>query len=1441
MPALSLCMIVRDEAEVLARCLDSVADLADEIVIVDTGSLDDTISIALRYDAKVLRYAWHDDFAAARNYSFKHATSPYILWLDADDVLPPEDREKLREWKPRLDKDVYYLLYDYLQDEYGASLCLLHRERIVRKDAGLRWHYPAHECLLIPEGVTSQDLPIRVVHRRPVERVRRDKARNLRILEAAVGDPAYRALPRVRYYLGKEYEDCGQCEAAIGAYHAFLEMDGGWVEDRFNAQLRIARCEYRLSRKDDARRSAKLARKMDPRWSEPNYLLGQLALDEEDYEEAVFWYQSCLREIPAVLSPVDTFCYRLGPLVQLCICYDRLGDHRRAWEFNQKALELWPQDPGLLYNREYLSERLSKQPARQPVRLNLGGAGRRHLDFRTCNKYPGSGVDESFPLESIPYPDASVRSIYSDHALEHLPHVEARAALREWFRVLEPGGDLVVQLPDLAACCRAFIDSTTQAERDWYRYTIYGRQNEQNDLPAAAQFHQTGFTLAELNEELQAAGFILDISGTYDGYGTPSLYARALKPAMELRVAWVGDDGYLANPQSRVRAYHIDRWLRAHACRSGIVSFEEAMNADVAVFFRRFDAAEFARMEQARNAGKRVILDLCEDLFDLPFQWYVPMIRLAHTVVCCSTELARKTAMHHSHVVTIEDAVEADFALNCAYETTNRLRIGWIGMQGNAWMAEQLRSAIEAMGHELVTIHDGADATVTWTLDGWQHALAGCDIAVVPANFRRQPAKSNNRASNAMALGLPVIASPLPAYLEFIVHGENGFLAESEEDWLNCIRILANPEVRRRIGQAGKQTARRYHLDGSGARWRALLFQPEPLVDILIPTRDNPDYLRAALDSIAACTTTPHRVVVINSGAAVSVPAEVEVLQSDRALNYSEALNLGIRSTSSPYVCFLNDDVIVTAGWLGRLLEGFTDGELRDSVAMVNPLSNCDAGWLHDYPLHVGGIPLLPGEHVLRDGTVQMRHGEPHAFSPTRLYGFASPGSRVYEQDWVAFFCTLLPRRGIETIGLLDEGFRNGCEDLDYGRRAALAGLRAAVNEKAFVFHFGSVSRGDKIVSSTGHRQADNRANDARIALKYNRPLVVFHTGYAFESWTAANVLEGGIGGAETCAALLAEALVRRGMRVVVFSPCAGREGEYGGVEYLDTSRFDGFAAMHHAHAFIVSRYAELLDAPVRASRRFLWAHDIWALEPEPTRLRQRAHSLSVIVCLSPWHKEFFANYHGVAPEQIEVIGNGIDPARFCAQVPRIPGRFIYSSSPDRGLDHLLEMFPAIREQLPGAELHVFYGFDNWEKSRKGDSQGEWRGRMEQLLRQDGVQFHGRVGQDRLAREFLQSEFWFYPTAFTETFCISALEAQMAGALCIATDLAALQTTVGPRGVLLPGDPASPQYRFAAIDAIRRPVQDPQWRERIVSDAREWAAEQSWDRIASLWLRLLER
>jgi glycosyltransferase involved in cell wall biosynthesis len=131
-PKLTLCMIVRNEAEVLERCLVSIQGLCDETVVVDTGSTDGTVGIAERLGARVHRFEWCDDFAAARNRSFDLATGEFILWLDADDVLAPESLRRVIELKPRLAREVYYLPYDYAQDEYGRSTCMLYRERIVR-------------------------------------------------------------------------------------------------------------------------------------------------------------------------------------------------------------------------------------------------------------------------------------------------------------------------------------------------------------------------------------------------------------------------------------------------------------------------------------------------------------------------------------------------------------------------------------------------------------------------------------------------------------------------------------------------------------------------------------------------------------------------------------------------------------------------------------------------------------------------------------------------------------------------------------------------------------------------------------------------------------------------------------------------------------------------------------------------------------------------------------------------------------------------------------------------------------------------------------------------------------------------------------------------------------------------------------------------------------
>ena len=122
---ISLCMIVKNEEAVLARCLDSVRGAVDEIVIVDTGSTDRTKEIARGYTDKVFDFEWVDDFSAARNYAYAQATMDYQMWLDADDVVSSENIGLLKELKKTLaqkNPDVVMCRYVTSFDENGTPL-----------------------------------------------------------------------------------------------------------------------------------------------------------------------------------------------------------------------------------------------------------------------------------------------------------------------------------------------------------------------------------------------------------------------------------------------------------------------------------------------------------------------------------------------------------------------------------------------------------------------------------------------------------------------------------------------------------------------------------------------------------------------------------------------------------------------------------------------------------------------------------------------------------------------------------------------------------------------------------------------------------------------------------------------------------------------------------------------------------------------------------------------------------------------------------------------------------------------------------------------------------------------------------------------------------------------------------------------------------------------
>ena len=114
MVSISLCMIVKNEEDVLARALDSVKELADEMIIVDTGSEDRTKDIAQRYTQKVFDFEWEDDFAAARNFACRKASMDYWMWLDADDIVTENELKKMKALKSEIDPDTDVVMMKYL-------------------------------------------------------------------------------------------------------------------------------------------------------------------------------------------------------------------------------------------------------------------------------------------------------------------------------------------------------------------------------------------------------------------------------------------------------------------------------------------------------------------------------------------------------------------------------------------------------------------------------------------------------------------------------------------------------------------------------------------------------------------------------------------------------------------------------------------------------------------------------------------------------------------------------------------------------------------------------------------------------------------------------------------------------------------------------------------------------------------------------------------------------------------------------------------------------------------------------------------------------------------------------------------------------------------------------------------------------------------------------
>ncbi|MCR8633227.1 glycosyltransferase family 2 protein [Paenibacillus sp. N5-1-1-5] len=343
-------MIVKNEEQVLERCLSSVMGIVDEIIIVDTGSNDRTKEIASQFTDHIHDFIWVNDFSAARNFAFQQATQEYILWLDADDILLEEDADKFRQLKNHLpsDTDAVSMIYNLAFDEHGNVTSSLRRNRLVKRTNNFKWIGVVHEYLEVYGNIHNAEISI--TH----DRKHTQSSRNLHIYEnkEAAGLPFS---SRDLYYYANELLDHGLWERSLYQYERFLERGDGWVEDVISAYGKAGDCLHSLGRTLEAKAKVLQAFAHTLPRAENCCRLGYYHMEEANYEDAVYWYKTAA----ALVRPQNTqailnhACWSWLPHLQLCVCYNKLGLNSLAHEHNELAAVYIPNDQRILSNRSY--------------------------------------------------------------------------------------------------------------------------------------------------------------------------------------------------------------------------------------------------------------------------------------------------------------------------------------------------------------------------------------------------------------------------------------------------------------------------------------------------------------------------------------------------------------------------------------------------------------------------------------------------------------------------------------------------------------------------------------------------------------------------------------------------------------------------------------------------------------------------------------------------------------------------------------------------------------------------------------------------------------------------------------------------------------------------------------------------------------------------------
>lgn len=334
MITVSLCMIVKNEEAVLSRCLDSIADLMDEIIIVDTGSHDRTKEIAAKYTKNIYDFKWTGSFSDARNFSFSKASMDYIYCADADEVLSEENRQKFRILKkgmlPEIDiVQMYYANQLNYNTIYNFDKEL--RPKMYKRIRTFVWENAIHEAVRLDPLIYESDITI---DHCPTAN---HKTRDLAAFEKLAKDGIF-INKRLHGLYAKELFIAGEPQDFIRAYPFFsasVKDPDRSMDEILEACCICARaCLISNEYLDFFKYTTKAI--ASGGCSEICCELGEYYFSTEDLEEACIWYYNAAFETESALSIRH---HTDIPLTALADCYDEMGIPDEAARYRQKAIE----------------------------------------------------------------------------------------------------------------------------------------------------------------------------------------------------------------------------------------------------------------------------------------------------------------------------------------------------------------------------------------------------------------------------------------------------------------------------------------------------------------------------------------------------------------------------------------------------------------------------------------------------------------------------------------------------------------------------------------------------------------------------------------------------------------------------------------------------------------------------------------------------------------------------------------------------------------------------------------------------------------------------------------------------------------------------------------------------------------------------------------------